>query len=214
MHPDDEAAGELLDGDLADLVGHAEEQRPADLVHTDVQRHLGELILRHILVLPAAHLRLVAHALHEQQRRQQHTHLDGHHQIEDDRQQKGQQQHQNIALGGALTQAHKGTPLAHIIRHAEQDGGDAGHGDEGCVGHQHHQHQYQHGGVDHARHGGAAAGLDVGGGTGDSAGGGDAAEQRRTHVADALCDQLRVGVVVGGHHTVGHHAGQKTLNGG
>ncbi len=211
VHPDDKAPGKLLDGDLPDVVGHAEEQRPADLIHPHVQRHLGELILRHVLVLPAPHLRLVAHALHEQQCRQQHPHLDGHHQIEDDRQQKRQHQHQNVALGGALAEPHKGTPLTHIIRHAEQDGGDAGHRDQRGVGHQHHQHQHQHGGVDHPRH---RRGLDVGGGAGDRPRSGDTAEQRGAYVADTLRDQLRVGVVVRRHHAVRHHAGEQALNGG
>ena len=94
VHADDQTAGELLDGDLADALGHAEKQGAADLVHPHVEGHLRQLILRHVLVLPAADLRLVAHALHEQQGGQQHAHLDGHYQIEDHRQQEGQHQHQ------------------------------------------------------------------------------------------------------------------------
>ena len=64
----------------------------------------------------------------------------------------------------------------------------------------------------HAGNGGTTAGLDVGGGTGDSAGGGNAAEEGRAHVTDTLCDQLHVGAVAGGHHAVSHHAGEQRLD--
>ena len=212
VHADDQTAGELLDGDLADALGHAEKQGAADLVHPHMEGHLRQLILRHVLVLPAADLRLVAHALHEQQGGQQHAHLDGHHQIEDHRQQEGQHQHQQVAAGRAPAEPDEGAPLAHVVGDAEQDGGNAGHGNQRGVGHQHHQHQHKHQRVYHAGHRRAAAGLDVGGGAGDGAGGGDAAEQGGADVADALCDQLRVGVVVGGHHAVRHHAGQQALD--
>ncbi len=52
----------------------------------------------------------------------------------------------------------------------------------------------------HAGDGRSAAGLHVGGGARDGAGGGDAAEQHRGDVADALGHQLHVGAVVPADH--------------
>ena len=72
----------------------------------------------------------------------------------------------------------------------------------------------EHQRVHHAGNGRAAAGLHVGGGTRDGAGGGDAAEEHRGDVADALGHQLHVGAVMAADHGVGHHAGEQRLDGG
>lgn len=45
-------------------------------------------------------------------------------------------------------------------------------------------------------------------------GGGDAAEEHRGDVADALGHQLHVGAVMAADHGVGHHAGEQRLDGG
>ena len=142
-HTDDEAAGKVLHGDVGNAVGSTEEQRAADLIHADGQRHLTQVdaVLRLVGVLPATDVRLVGHTLDKQQAGQQHTDLDGHHQIEDDRQQEGAHQHDDVGLRRSLHQMDEGTPLAHIVGHDKEDGGDGGHGDQGGVGHQHHQHQ-------------------------------------------------------------------------
>lgn len=62
--------------------------------------------------------------------------------------------------------------------------------------------------------GGAAAVVHVGGGTGDGARCGDAAEENGADVAHALRYELHVASVVRADHAVGHHAGEQRLNGG
>ena len=57
------------------------------------------------------------------------------------------------------------------------------------------------------------AGLDVRDGTGDCAGGGDAAEERNDHVGDALAHQFLIGVVAVVGHRVGHAGAQQAFNG-
>ncbi|MCY1377035.1 hypothetical protein D9M69_645770 [compost metagenome] len=59
--------------------------------------------------------------------------------------------------------------------------------------------------------GGAIA--DIGGGTGDGACGGEAAEQGCRQIGDTLADQFLIGVVLGPGHTIRHHRGEQRFDG-
>ena len=68
--------------------------------------------------------------------------------------------------------------------------------------------------MDHAGDRGARAGADVGRGAGDGAGGGNAAEERRGDVGDALGDEFDVGVVAVAGHAVGDDGGEHAFKRG
>ena len=67
--------------------------------------------------------------------------------------------------------------------------------------------------MDDARHGRAAAVVDVGHGAGDGSRGRNAAEERREEVGGTLRDELRVRVVAVAHHTVGHGGREQRFDG-
>ena len=66
--------------------------------------------------------------------------------------------------------------------------------------------------MDHARHRRCAACPDIGGRAGNGAGDANAAEQRRTDIADALCDQLHIGAMPASRHAVGDDGGQQAFD--
>ena len=216
-HADNQIAGEILHRDVGDALGHAEEHRPVDLVHAHTLRQLAQMRDLGILVavvLPALDLGLLAHHLHEQHHRDEHAHPDGHHQIEHDSQHEGEYERGNGSLRRRLAQMREVAPAGHVVGDVQQNSGDGRHGNERRIGHEESEHGDEHQRVHHAGNGRAAAGLHVGGGTRDGAGGGDAAEEHRGDVADALGHQLHVGAVMAADHGVGHHAGEQRLDGG
>ena len=103
--------------------------------------------------------------------------------------------------------------MAHIICHHKQNCRNGGHGDPCRKGHQHHKDQHQHQCVYHTGNRAAAAVFDVGGGSGNGTGGGNAAEEGGTDISHALGHQFHVGIVPGTHHAVCHNAGQQGFNG-
>ena len=116
----------------------AEEHGTVDLIDHHVLRHMTEAALRILLVLhilPLLDHRHIGHPCHKQQAGQGQAHADGHHQVENHCEEEGKQQHRRVALGGAAHHLKEGPPAAHIIGHHQQDGGDAGHGDQGRQGH-------------------------------------------------------------------------------
>ena len=56
-------------------------------------------------------------------------------------------------------------------------------------------------------------GAHVGGAAGDGGGGGDATKQRCNQVAQALANQLGIGVVLAAGHAVGHHRAEQRFDG-
>ena len=174
-------------------------------------RDLGVLVA---VVLPALDLGFLAHHLHEQHHGNEHAHADGHHQIEHDGQHEGEHERGHGPLRRRATQVREVAPAGHAVGDIQQNGGDGGHGDERRIGHEEREHRDEHKRVHHAGDGRAAAGLHVGGGARDGAGGGNAAEEHRGDVADALGHQLHVGAMVTADHGVGHHTGQQRLDGG
>ena len=217
-HPQNQRVGVILEHNGRNLIGGAEEQRSADLVHAHVLRHDAQVdavgVVFGIDVGPAVDRGLVAHPLHKQQSRQHHTDRDRDHQVEHDGQHEGDQQNENVAFRRRFGDANELFPLTHIVRYHKQDGGDGRHRDQPCVRHQEQQHQQQDDRVHHTGHRRFAAVFGVGGGASDGAGCRNTAEQHRGDVADALTDQLGVGVVSGVDHTVRHHAGEQRFNGG
>ena len=194
---------------IGDFIGGAEEHGTGDLHHLDPGCGNYIVVLRDAF----PHVELVCHPLHKQQAGQHQAHANGNHQVIDHRQRDGQNQHGNVALGGLFQLLDHGTPAAHIIGHLEQNGGNAGHGNQRRIGHQQNQEQQQYYGVDHTGHGAAASVFDVGGGPGNGTGGGNASEQRAGRVGRALGHQLHIGVVLASNHVVCHHGGEQGLNG-
>ena len=152
------------------------------------------------------------HTLHAQQAGNQNAHLDGNGKVEDHGEEEGHQKYNDIGLGIAQDGAET-APLTHIVGHHHQDTGQAGHRDVLHQGHQEQVNEGQHNGVGNAGYGRAATVVDVGHRTGNGAGGGDAANERRHHIGNALGHQFLVAVVVVANDTVGHRCGQQGLNG-
>lgn len=203
------------------LVGDAEEIRSVDLVHLHVFRDDQVLlvvqlqvafVVRVNLIRDDLDLRSLCHAAHEEQAGDDESHLDGDGQVKDHGQEESDEQHADVALR-VLHQFAEGTPSAHVVGHHHQDTCQAGHRDVAGQRHEHQEDEQQHGGMDDARYRSAAAVVDVGHGTGNGAGGGNTAEERRTDVGNALADEFLVGVVVVTAHAVCHSGGKQGLDG-
>ncbi len=105
-------------------------------------------------------------------------------------------------------------PLAHVVSHDEEYGGECGQrniagqrrGDE--------QDDEQRERMDHAGDRRARAGTDIGCGAGDGAGGGNAAEERRGDVGDSLGNEFDIGVVAIAGHAVGDDGGEHAFQRG
>ena len=105
-------------------------------------------------------------------------------------------------------------PLAHVVGNDKEHGRKrrkrniAGkwRGDE--------QNAKQRERVNHAGDRRARAGANVGRGTGDGAGGGNAAEKRRSDVGDSLRDKLDVGIVTVAGHAVSDDSGEHAFKRG
>ena len=205
---------------VLELVGDAEEVRAVDFVHLHtvgdnevflVHLRIG-LFVRVDFVGNHLNLRCLRHALHEEQAGDEQTHLDGNREVEDNGEQEGDNQHRDVALR-VFHQLEECAPAAHVVRHDYQHAGEARHGNIGGEGHQQQEDEQQHGGVDNARHGRAAAVVDVCHRAGNGTRAGNAAEERRADIGNALADEFLVAVVVVAAHTVGHRGGEQRLDG-
>lgn len=172
-HTQHQTTGEIFEFNAGEGLCSAKEKRACDLIHADVQRNIGKVVVAGVIfifVMPACHIGGFAGVLDEEQAGQQHAEFNGDHEIKDHRQHKGQHQHADIACRCGLAKAHKGTPLAHIVSDNKENGGDGGHGDPCGIGHQNDEHQHQNDGVHHAGNRSPAAAFDVGGGSGNAGG--------------------------------------------
>ena len=212
-HSQHNDAGTLLDGDGGELVAGGEKQGAVNVVYLSHGRYVfmaAENGGNHLVTLyPGANIGNLGHTLDKQDECGQQTDLNGDNQIEHHGQNEGDHQNGDVTLGSGFADLYELSPLAHVVGHHEEDGGDDGHGDPCGVGHQNQQNYQQNYRVDHAGDGGTAAVIYVGGGTGNGAGGGDASEKTGEDVAHTLSDQLGVGVVFVINHSVGNHTGQQ-----
>ena len=216
-HTKDETAALFVEGDFQNLIRSAEKERTTDFINGNVIGHnaQGETfsIVVFIHIFPPFHFCNVAHTFHKQNRSEQDADLDGNDKIEYDRQDKGADQNDNIALRRGFAEVDKGFDVAHIIGNHKQDCCDNRHRNQGSVGHQDNQNQQKDNGMHHSGDRSASAVFDVRSGSGDGSGGGDAAEQRGGDISGALCDQLHIGAVTAVYHAVRNDAGEQGLNG-
>ena len=154
-----------------------------------------------------------AHALDEQPGGQQQAHPDRQHHVEQHRQHQASQQHQHIAARRDAQRSDDVRGFAHVPGHHDQQSRQRGHrqvAEQGRQPENRHQHDA---GVDDGGQGRAGTGAHVGGAAGNGCGGGDAAEQRRDQIADALTEQFGVGIVLAAGHAVGDHRAEQRFDG-
>ena len=156
---------------------------------------LGALVHRH-------DLRGLRRAFDEEDGGQDHADFHRHRQVNDDRQAERREKDGGIAEG-PFGQAAEIVPFAHVQCHVDQHRAECGQRDELRQRRRGKNDDQQRERVNHARDGRARAALDVGGGAGDGAGGGDAPEERADDVGQTLCHQLLIRVVPVVHHAVG-----------
>ena len=161
------------------------------------------LVLSDNLVHDDLHVRGLGHPLHKQQTGDEQAHLDGDGEVEQDGKEEGDEQHRHVALG-VLHQSQKRPPSRHAVAHHHQHACQASHGNVLRQGHEEKEDEQQHHSVHDARYRRASAVVDVGHGAGNGTRGGNAAEERRRDVGNALPYEFGVGVVVVANHTIGH----------
>ena len=154
----------------------------------------------------------LSHTAHEEQTGTNQAHLDGNGEVEDDRQQEGDPEHDDIALR-VLQDGNERAPAAHVIAHDDEHTGQTGHGDILRQRHEEEEDEQQHSGVDDAGNGRAAAVVDVGHRTGDGTRGRYAAEDGRRQVGQSLGDEFCVGAMAVADDTVGHCGREQRLDG-
>ncbi len=102
--------------------------------------------------------------------------------------------------------------LRHVPSDHHENRGQDGQGNPaGVGGEQKHEHQQRYR-MNHPGQGRSAAAFYVGGGPGDHAGGGDAAENDRADVGDSLGDQLAVALVPAADHSIGDDGAKKRFD--
>ncbi len=192
--------------------GRAEEERAADAVDHDVARHhlaaIGRpavLVVGHVVAdkLGAAFdVDRLRHAMHEQERAEQHADADAGEQIEEYREQEGREQHHRVGERGAQQQAELG-----LVRHPpgddDQHAGQRGQRDIGDERHRDEDEDQEIKRMHHAGDRTARAGADIGRGARNRAGHRHAAADRRRDIADALRDQFAVRAMAPSRHAVG-----------
>ena len=214
-HADDTDTGTLMvqgTHDLLETVTGSEEVGTVDLIdlHT-----LGDSEVLEVTQLEVAVFLLgvdllrddldiggLSHTAHEEQAGTEQTDLDGDGEVEDDRQQEGDPEHDDIALR-VLQDGNKASPTTHIIAHDDEHTGQTGHGDILRQRHEEQEDEQQHGCMDDACNGRAAAVVDVGHRTGDGTRGRYAAEDGRRQVGQTLGDKFCVGVMTVANDTGG-----------
>ena len=141
----------------------------------------------------------------------EHADADGGDQIH----QHGERDHQIHDQGAADRDAVRSleeAPVDDVDTHLERDAGKHGLGNLGRHAGEGQDHHHQDHGPADAREGAAAAGLDVHHRAHGGAGTGDATEQARRDVAEALADQFLVGIVLCTGDAVGHHCGEQGID--
>ena len=118
----------------------------------------------------------LGHTTHEEQTGADESDLDGDGEVEDDRQQEGDPQDDDVALG-VLQDRSEGAPATHVVADDDQHTSQTGHRDVLCQRHEEEEDEQQHGSVDDTSHRRATAIIDVGHRTGDGSSGGNTAEE-------------------------------------
>ena len=154
----------------------------------------------------------LSHTAHEEQTGTEQTDLDGDGEVEDDRQEEGDPEHDDIALR-VLQDGNKASPTTHIIAHDDEHTGQTGHGDILRQRHEEQEDEQQHGGMDDACNGRTTAIVNVGHRTGDGTRGRYTAEDGRRQVGQSLSDKFCVGVMTVADDTVGHGSREQRLDG-
>ena len=215
-HTKNETAALFVEGDFQNLIRSAEKEGTTDFINCNVIWYNAQGKAVRIVVLidifPAFYFCNVAHTFHKQNRSEQDADLDGNDKIEYDRQNKGADQNDNIALRRGFTEVDKGFDVTHIIGNHKQDRCDNRHRNQGSVGHQDNQDQQKDNRMHHSGDRSASAVFDVCGGSGDGSGGWDAAEQRGGDVSGTLCDQFHIGAVTAVYHAVRNDTGEQGLD--
>ena len=96
-----------------------------------------------------------------------------------------------------------------VVCDNEQHRRDCRHRNKRGIGHEYNEYEQKYDCVNHARNRRASTAFDIGRGSRDSAGGGNASEERGTNVADTLSHKLHIGAVTGVDHSVCDNAGEK-----
>ena len=220
-HPDDAylRAVSQLRHHLFKLRGNAEEVGAVDFVHFHA---LGEheVLFVHFevgfevrvdFVADDGNLGRLHHALQEEDAGNQQPYLDGDGQIEDDREEEGDEQHRHVRLRVPQKRLER-PPPAHIIRNHHQHARQASHRDILREGHQEGQYQQQHEGMDDTRDGRPSAIVDVRHRAGDRPGGRNPPEDGRYDVGHALRDQLGVRVMPVAYHAIRHRGREERFD--
>lgn len=152
-----------------EFVGDAEEVGTVDFIYFDASGD-DEVLFVRLEVRLLTGVYFVAddrdvgsfhHAPHEEQAGEYQSDFDGHRQVDDDRQQEGDQQHRDIRAG-ILHQSPERAPFAHVVRYHYQHACQAGHWDILRQRHQEQEDQQQYDGMDDACDRRAAAVVDIG----------------------------------------------------
>ena len=93
--------------------------------------------------------------------------------------------------------------FSHVPGDEDEDGGEDGKRNKLGVRRQQEHEDQERKGVDDAGEWGFAAGLHVGGGAGDGAGGRDAQKKNRTDISDTLGDEFAIGFMAATDHAIG-----------
>ena len=203
---------------LIKLIGYTEEIRTIYLVHIGMVRDMEHskviAVQPHIVVLRGVEFmgeraddRCLVGTLDEEDNRQQQAHLDSHRQVENHRQHKGNQHHDEVRLR-RVRHPEEGAPTRHVVTDHHQHARQACHRNHPDQLAQEQQHQQQHYRMHDTCHRRATAVVDIGHRAGNSARRRNAAEERHYHVRHALRYQLGVGVVLIANHTIRHHCRQ------
>ncbi|MDT4852855.1 hypothetical protein FQZ97_871040 [compost metagenome] len=153
------------------------------------------------------------HAAHELQHGQNDADVHRDHQVAEHGQAEGDEQDGHVGPRRALQHALEVFQFAHVVGDDEQDRGQGAERNVRGQRRQEQNDQHQGQGMSHTSQWPGGAIADIGGGSGDGAGGGEAAEQWSSQIGNALTDQLLIGVVLGPRHAIGHHGGQQRLDG-
>lgn len=155
----------------------------------------------------------LGHAANEEERCQNNTDFNGDGQIHQNSENEGDKEDDDISARPPHD-AEKGGNLTHIIADNEQNTAQRREGNHLDIGAEKEQNAEDGNGMNDTGDGGFAPCLDVGGGTGDRSGGGKSAKERGTDVADALGNQLCIGLVPATGHPVCNGGTEQRLNRG
>ncbi len=149
-----------------------------------------------------------AHTAHKEQGSQKNPDIHGNGQIDKNGQQK-RQKHDGPVGFGTPQNIFDCIDFKHAIGSDDHDGGKAGKGDCGSEGRKP-KHKGEHSkAMDDGGNGASRTAADIGCGSCDSAGCGNAAEQRTRDIAGTLRDKFHIGIVPVPCHAVCDNAGKQ-----